>query len=105
MNRRRSTLAILTANIARFALPAAIMLLLEALQAVVFSNVTMWRGVPEAVRNVSDLWTDEAIRLGWPTIWANQLKTIFWYLAFIFFVIGYILSAYLTVFLVRWLIF
>jgi hypothetical protein len=105
MNSRRSTLAILVSAVGRFALPAVGMLLLGALRSVLLSIFTLWRGVPNAIEDMSELWTKEAIRLGWPSNWGPQLKTVFWWLGLATFIVGYILSAYLTVFLVNWLIF
>jgi hypothetical protein len=77
----------------------------EALKAVAVSTITMWRGVPSAINDMADVWTEDALDHNWPSVWGNQIKTFFWWIALATFVIGYILSAYLTVFLVHWLIF
>jgi hypothetical protein len=100
MNRRiqrRSTLEILIGSVIQSLVPALIMFTLSAMRMVLLSVVVMWRSVPNAINDMADLWTQEAIDLGWPSIWGGHIKTLFWFLGLFVFGVGYILSAYITV--------
>jgi hypothetical protein len=54
---------------------------------------------------MSNEWLDRATVRGWPTLYAPHLYYFFYGVAFVMVVIGWVISSYLTVFLVEWLIF
>jgi hypothetical protein len=78
---------------------------LAALLAIGLAIATLWRGVPDAMDEISVQWTAEAINMGWPNSWDRQLYWFFFILAWICFLIGWVLSATLTQIIVHWLIF
>ena len=99
--RRRSTLGIVIGSFIEFVLPAIAMLVFESAKAVVVANIALWRNVPSALDDMAELWTDEALRLGWPSVWGNQIKTLFWWVALCVFLFGHILSSFITVWIVQ----
>lgn len=69
------------------------------------SIISLWIGVPTAVSRIADDWLDRAFIAGFPTQWDRHLYYLIWAVALITVIIGWILTAYITVWLVNKLIF
>jgi hypothetical protein len=89
----------------RIVAPAVWFVIVAAFECVAVAVVTFWSNVPERIDDIAVLWKMEAVNRGWPLSWDVQLYWFFYFLAWIMFIIGWILTSYLTVFLVHWLIF
>jgi len=71
------------------------------LRLVVLSFVTLWSSVPAKVDEIAVFWAAQAINNGWPTAWDRELYFFFKVTAWVMFLIGYVLSAFLTIFIIR----
>jgi len=91
----------LTVFFVRLAFPWVRGAILFTLSLMATSALSLWIGVPQAVSRITDDWLDRAIVAGFPTEHDRTLYYIIWVLALSTIVAGWILLAYLTVFIVR----
>ncbi len=63
--------------------------------------IHLWRGLPAALDETANEWLDRAILNRWPSLYARQLYFFFYGLALVLFLIGWVLSAYTTIFVLR----
>ena len=75
--------------------------LLFTLQLMATAVISLWVGVPTAVRRIADDWLDRAFFAGFPGDMMPQLYYVICTLAFLTILAGWILAAYLTVFFTR----
>jgi hypothetical protein len=63
--------------------------------------VSLWVGVPNATRRIADAWLGRATLAGFPTEYDTYLYHAVCFVAFLTIVLGWIVLAFLTVFLIR----
>ena len=68
---------------------------------VLLTVVSIWSGIPPAVRTISEEWLQRAIRAGWPTIWESRLRFVLRSLVILTMLFGWIVMSFMTVFIVR----
>lgn len=73
-------------------------------QTMVVAIIGITAGVPSRARVLADIWTEKAIRLGFPTLYAPQLRNTLLVAAFCEMVLGWISLSYLTVWIVEWIL-
>ena len=59
-----------------------------------------WGRVPAICRQIADDWLDRAVVAGFPTLWSRRLYQVFWGLAFLMLVAGWVGMSFLTVWLI-----
>lgn len=64
-----------------------------------------WSGVPKVVNRIADEWTARACAAGIATKYDSRLYRVMQFTAFLTFLTGWILSSYLTVWIINRLIF
>ena len=89
----------------RIAAPIVWSACVAALQLIAVAVIALWSGVPASVENMANELLDRAIIRGWPSLHAPFLYNLFYALAMVMVLVGWVLCSYLTVFLVNWLIF
>ena len=72
-----------------------------ALQLVALAVVALWSGVPASLDRMANEWLNRAILRGWPTLYSRQLYYFLYALAFVMVLLGWILSCYLTIFILH----
>lgn len=64
---------------------------------------SLWVGVPQATHRIADEWISRAVAAGFPTIWDRKLYYTIRIVAFLTIVVGWILSSFVTVWIVKWI--
>lgn len=85
----------------RFFLPLLWGFLVDLFKLVVLAQVNYFRNIPETTRNMANEWRIKAAAYGWP----SQLDKALYYggrvAAFLMLLVGWIINAYLTVWLLN----
>ena len=92
----------------RFVTPWVIRSVWFTITLISLSVVSLWVGVPTAVRRIANQWVDNAVAAGFPTAYDYILYHIIEVVAFFTIVLGWIVTAFVTVYLVRmifWLLY
>jgi len=84
-----------------FVLPWLLRVAWTAVKTMVLSLVSIWRGIPGATQDIADEWLRNASVAGFPTEYDQWLYSGAQAIALIIIVIGWILWAFLTVFLIN----
>jgi hypothetical protein len=71
----------------------------EAFKAVLMAVVTLWKEVPKEIDKIAMGWVVRAINAGWPNAGEDYLYWCFYFVAWIIFLIGWDISAHLTILL------
>lgn len=74
----------------------ALMLVLTALGSIRF-------GIPKTVDVIASDWVQRALNVGFPTLWERNLYFVFLVLAYATVIAGWIVLAFITVFIVKWI--
>lgn len=86
-------------TVLKMAAPIIAWVAINSIKAMLLALISLWKGVPDTCRAIANEWVAEAIKAGWPTVWERHLRNVLFVLALLFVFIGWILLAYLTVFL------
>lgn len=73
-------------------------------RAMLYALVTVLIGLPRAVTFIADDWRQRAIDNGFPSRWENLLYYILCAMAFLQFLLGWIVLSHVTVWLFRWIV-
>ena len=87
--------------IVRLATPWIIRVFMYTVWLSLTTVASFWIGIPNAVVQIADDWLDRAVRAGFPTQWDKQLYHVLRAVAFLTIVLGWIVLAFTTVFIVR----
>lgn len=87
--------------LARIAAPFVWSVCVGALQLVAVAVIALWSGVPASVDRMANEWLDRALIGGWPSLHAPLLYNIFYMLASVMVLVGWILCSYLTIFILH----
>jgi hypothetical protein len=85
----------------KMATPLILKLCWAAVSFTLMSLAAFWSGIPTAANQIADYWLEEAIKAGWSTLYDRQLRAVLLVLAYAGLVGGWLLSAFMTVFIVR----
>ena len=70
----------------------------------VFNTIaSLWVGVPNSVRTISDDWVDQAVTAGVPTEYDSILYYMFAFVSFFLIMMGWIVFSFITVGLILWI--
>jgi hypothetical protein len=92
----------------RFVAPWIFRSIWFTLMLISLSVVSLWVGVPTAMRRIANQWVDRAVAAGFPTAYDYILYYMVAVVAFFTIVAGWIATAFVTVWLVRmifWLLY
>ncbi|HWQ04618.1 MAG TPA: hypothetical protein VN452_04610 [Longilinea sp.] len=87
----------------RFITPWLLRILWATLNVVGTAIASLWVGVPTATRRIAERWVEIAVTAGFPTEFDQPLYFMGRFVAFLTIVAGWIATAYITVFLLRWI--
>ncbi len=85
----------------RFVTPWVLRSIWFTLMLISLSVVSIWVGVPTAIKRIANRWVDQAVAAGFPTAYDYILYYVVAVFAFFTIVIGWITTAFVTVWLVR----
>jgi hypothetical protein len=91
-------------QIFRFFIPWLLRVIWFTLLLIGNSIVSMWKGVPKLVKRISNNLLDRAVAAGFPTEWDRPFYFAACIAAFLTILAGWILTSFLTVLIVRWII-
>ena len=97
------TLAVLFRSV-RFLLPWILRILWATITLMGTAIASLWIGVPTATRRIAESWVDRAARRGFPTELDRTLYFMGRGVAFVTIVAGWIVTSYVTVWLINWLL-
>ena len=60
-----------------------------------------WGRVPAMCSQIADDWVDRAVAAGFPTLWSRRIYQIFWGLAFLMLLVGWVGLSLLTLGLIN----
>jgi len=85
----------------RFIIPWVIRVVGFTARLVAMSVVSLWVGVPTAVRRIANQWVGNAVTAGFPTEYDSFLYRTLCVVAFLVILAGWIIGAFITVWLVH----
>jgi hypothetical protein len=80
-------------------------LILAVLHAVAIAIIAMWRDVPKVIEDIAVEWQEEALHKEWAASYDRFIYWFFYVVAWVCFLVGWLISAWVSLFLFRSIIF